>query len=170
MIAAAIFSPTQSVVLGWTRRRFSGPLDRIKGATERLKKWGLTETPDEIATRALSLIDETIHPTAAAVAVDTPRGPELLAARGAERLDDPRLIDRLTLADEESRSASAAVAALDGNRYNRHERGGARDPPPWRLAARCPHRHSAIDDAATAGGNGRRWRNSRAAQPSPNRP
>ena len=60
IIAAGIFSPTQKVVLGWTRR-FSGPLERIKGA-KRLKKWGLTETPEEIATRALSLIDQTIHP------------------------------------------------------------------------------------------------------------
>jgi hypothetical protein len=122
LIAAGIFSPTQSVVLGWTRRRFSGPLDRIKGATERLKKWGLTEMPDEIATRALSLIDETIHPTAAAVAIDTPRGPELLATRGAERLDDPRLIDRLTLADEESKVGELLLSRRsDGNRYNRHE-------------------------------------------------
>ncbi len=122
LIAAGIFSPTQSVALGWTRRRFSGPLDRIKGAAERLKKWGLTETPDEIATRALSLIDETIHPAAAVIAVDTPRGPELLAARGAERLDDPRLIDRLTLADEESKVGELLLSRRsDGNRYNRHE-------------------------------------------------
>lgn len=122
LIAAGIFSPTQSVVLGWTRRRFGGPLDRIKGATERLKKWGLTETPDEIATRALSLIDETIHPAAAAIAVDTPRGPELLAARGTERLDDSRLIERLTLADEESKVGELLLSRRsDGNRYNRNE-------------------------------------------------
>ncbi|HEV2043751.1 MAG TPA: hypothetical protein VGR05_03635, partial [Sphingomicrobium sp.] len=30
MIAAGIFSPTQSAVLGWTRRRFGGPLDQIR--------------------------------------------------------------------------------------------------------------------------------------------
>jgi hypothetical protein len=122
LLAAGIFSPTQSVVLGWTRRRFGGPLDRIKGATERLKKWGLTETPEEIATRALSLIDETIHPTAAAIAVDSPRGRELLAARGVERLDDARLIERLTLADEESGVGQLLLSRRsDGNRYNRNE-------------------------------------------------
>ncbi|MEO8176686.1 MAG: hypothetical protein ABI626_08510 [Sphingomicrobium sp.] len=122
LLAAGIFSPTQAVVLGWTRRRFGGPLDRIKGAAERLKKWGLTETPEEIGTRALSLVEETIHPAAAAIAIDTPRGPELLAGRGCESLDDHQLVERLPLADEESSVGELRLSRRsDGNRYNRNQ-------------------------------------------------
>jgi hypothetical protein len=122
IIAAGIFSPTQSVVLGWTRRRFGGPVNRIEGAAQRLKTWGLTETPTEVATRALSIIDDAVHPSAAAIVIDTAAGSELLAGRDAESADDPRLVERLPLTDEE-----AGVGALllgrrsDGNRYNRQE-------------------------------------------------
>jgi hypothetical protein len=62
VIAAGVFARTQSVVLGWTKRRFGGPLERIKGASERLKRWSLTEPPEEIAIRALRIIEETIPP------------------------------------------------------------------------------------------------------------
>jgi hypothetical protein len=122
ILAAGIFSPTQSVVLGWTRKRFGGPLDRIHGAAQRLKSWGLTETPGEIGTRALGIIDDAIHPAAAALCMDTPYGPGMIASRNTESADDRRLIERLPLADDESTVGTLLLGRRsDGNRYNRQE-------------------------------------------------
>jgi len=122
MIAAGVFSPTQSIVLGWTRKRFGGPIDRVRGAAERLKNWGLTEAPEEVATRALAIIDEAIHPTASAIVMDTATGRELLASRDAESAADPKLIEHLVLADEESSVGTLLIGRRsDGNRYNRQE-------------------------------------------------
>ena len=122
IIAAGIFSPTQSAVLGWTRRHFGGPLDQIHGAAKRLKSWGLTEAPEEVATRALAIIDRAVHPTASAIVLDTAMGQELLAVREASSADDPRLVERLTLADEETSVGELLIGKRsDGNRYNRQE-------------------------------------------------
>ena len=122
IIAAGVFAPTQSVVLGWTRRRFGSPVERIHEAAHRLKSWGLTEPPAEVATRALAIIDQAIHPSASAIVLDTATRRELIAARDVSSADDPRLIERLTLADGES---SVGILLLgrrsDGNRYNRLE-------------------------------------------------
>jgi hypothetical protein len=122
IVAASVFSPAQSVVLGWTRRRFGGPLDRINNAAQRLKNWGLSETPQEIGTRALGLIDEAVHPAAAAIVLDTPRGQELIAASNADGLDDPRLTQRIRLEDEEGGVGTLLLGRRsDGNRYNRQQ-------------------------------------------------
>jgi hypothetical protein len=122
MVAAGIFSPTQSVVLGWTRRRFGGPLDQIRSAAKRLKSWGMTEAPQEVATRALAIIDQAVHPNASAILLDTPLSQELIAAREASSADDPRLIERLTLADDESSVGTLLIGRRsDGNRYNWQE-------------------------------------------------
>jgi len=131
IIAAGIFSPTQSVVLGWTRRRFGGPVDRVQGAAQRLKSWGLTETPEEVATRALSIIDEAIHPAMAAIVMDTAHSPELLAVRGTDSADDRRLIESILLADEESSVGKLLLGRRsDGNRYNRQELEAVRELVP----------------------------------------
>ncbi len=122
IIAAGIFAPTQSAVLGWTRKRFGGPMDRIEGAAQRLKSWGLTETPAEVATRALSIIEEAVHPAQAAVLLNLPEGTELVAARNVESKDDRRLLERLTLADEAGPVGELRLGRRsDGNRYNRQE-------------------------------------------------
>jgi hypothetical protein len=122
VIAAGIFSPTQSLVLGWTRKRFGSPIERIHEAAKRLKTWGLTEQPAEVATRALAIIDEAVHPVACAIVLDTAIGRELIAAREVTSADDPRLIERLTLADEETSVGTLLLARRsDGNRYNRQE-------------------------------------------------
>lgn len=122
IIAAGIFSPTQSVVLGWTRRHFGGPLDQIHDAAKRLKTWGLTEAPEEVATRALAIIDRAVHPNASAIVLDTAMSPVLIAAREATSADDPRLVERLTLADEETSVGVLLIGRRsDGNRYNRQE-------------------------------------------------
>lgn len=122
IIAAGIFSPTQSAVLGWTRSHFGGPLDQIRNAAKRLKSWGLTEAPEEVATRALAIIDQAVHPDASAIVLDTAVRPELIAARNATSVDDPRLVERLTLADEETSVGTLLIGKRsDGNRYNRQE-------------------------------------------------
>lgn len=122
IIAAGIFSPTQSAVLGWTRRRFGGPLDQIRDSAKRLKSWGLTETPDEIANRALELIDRAVHPVASAILLDMHSGPHLAVCRNSSSADDPRLIEQLPLTDEGSSVGSLLIGRRsDGNRYNRQE-------------------------------------------------
>ena len=122
IIAAGVFSPTQSAVLGWTRRHFGGPLDQIRDAAKRLKTWGLTEAPEEVATRALAIIDQAVHPNAAAIVLDTAMSHELIAARDVVSAEDPKLIEKLTLADEETSVGTLLIGRRsDGNRYNRQE-------------------------------------------------
>lgn len=122
IIAAGIFSPTQSAVLGWTRRHFGGPLDQIRDSAKRLKSWGLTEAPEEVATRALAIIDQAVHPNASAIVLDTAMNQQLIAAREVNSADDPKLIEKLTLEDEESSVGTLLIGRRsDGNRYNRQE-------------------------------------------------
>lgn len=145
VIAAGVFSPTQSLVLGWTKRRFSGPVDRVRGAAKRLKSWGLTETPAEVATRALAIVDEAVHPSASAILLDEAMGQELVAARNTEGADDPRLVERLVLADDESAVGMLLLGRRsDGNRYNVHELEAVRELiPPLADALRVARsRHS----------------------------
>jgi hypothetical protein len=122
VIAAGIFSPTQSLVLGWTRRRFGGPLDRMRDASARMKKWALTETPAEVATRALAIIDEVMHPSASAIVLDTALSRELVAARDVSSVEDPELVERLELSDEEGPVGTLMLGRRsDRNRYNRQQ-------------------------------------------------
>ena len=122
VIAAGIFSPTQSLVLGWTRKRFGGPLDRMRAARERMKKWALTETPAELATRALAIIDDVMHPSASAIVLDTPLRRELIAARDVSSDDDPELVEKLPLTDDEGPVGTLLLGRRsDRNRYNRQQ-------------------------------------------------
>ena len=122
VIAAGVFSPTQSLVLDWTKRHFGGPLEQIHDAAKRLKSWGLTEPPAEVATRALAIIDHAVHPIASAIVLDTAIGHDLIAARDVSSADDPRLIEKLTLEDEESSVGTLFLGRRsDGNRYNKQE-------------------------------------------------
>ena len=122
VIAAGVFSPTQSLVLGWTRKRFGGPIDRMRAAVTRLKSWGLTETPAEVATRALAIIDGVIHPSAAAIVLDGPLERELVAARNATSENDPELIEHIALADDVSPVGKLLLGRRsDRNRYNRDQ-------------------------------------------------
>jgi len=122
VIAAGIFSPTQSLVLGWTRRRFGGPLDRMRAARERMKKWALTETPAELATRALAIIDDVMHPSASAILLDTALNRELIAARDVSSADDSELVEKLPLTDDEGPVGTLLLGRRsDRNRYNRQQ-------------------------------------------------
>jgi hypothetical protein len=131
VIAAGIFSPTQSLVLGWTKRHFGSPLERIHDAAKRLKTWGLTETPAEVATRALAIIDEAVHPAACAIELDEAMGRELIAAREVISADDPKLIERLKLADDETSVGTLLLGRRsDGNRYSKQELEAVREIVP----------------------------------------
>jgi hypothetical protein len=136
IIAAGILSPTQSIVLGWTRRRFGNALDQIREAAKRLKTWGLTETPEELATRALAIIDSAVHPKASAIVLDTATGAELIAARNVTSAGDPRLIEKVLLADDETSVGTLLLGRRsDGNRYNRQELDAIREIVPSLAAA-----------------------------------
>jgi hypothetical protein len=131
VIAAGIFSPTQSLVLGWTKRHFGSPLERIHEAATRLKTWGLTEPPSELATRALTIIDQAIHPSAAAIELDTAMGPELIAAREVTSVGDPKLVEKLNLIDEETSVGTLLLGRRsDGNRYSKQELEAVREIVP----------------------------------------
>jgi hypothetical protein len=122
VIAAGVFSPTQSLVLGWTRKRFGGPLEQMQSAAGRLKTWGLTEPPAEVATRALAIIDSVIHPSTSAIVLDGALSRELVAARNASSPNDPHLIERVPIADDESPVGELLLGRRsDGNRYNREQ-------------------------------------------------
>jgi hypothetical protein len=122
IIAAGIFAPTQNAVLGWTRKHFGGPRDQIHGAAARMKSWALTQTPEEVARRALSIVDGLIHPVASAILIDGPLASNLVAARNASSADDPYLVERLAIRDDESRVGELLFGRRsDGNRYNRDE-------------------------------------------------
>ena len=122
IIAAGVFSPTQSLVLGWTRERFGGPTDKMRAAATRLKAWGLTEPPHEVATRALAIIDNALHPCASAIVVNGAMSQELIAARNATSADDPHLVERFEIADDESPVGELLLGRRsDRNRYNNEQ-------------------------------------------------
>ena len=122
VIAAGIFSPTQSLVLGWTRKRFGDPLDRMRSSASRMKKWALTETPAEVATRALGIIDDVMHPSASAIVLDEALKREMIAARDVSSPEDPELIEKLALTDEEGPVGTLLIGRRsDRNRYSRKQ-------------------------------------------------
>jgi hypothetical protein len=87
-----------------------------------MKKWALTETPAEVATRALAIIDDVIHPSASAIVLDTALSRDLIAARGTSSADDPELIEKLALTDDEGPVGTLLLGRRsDRNRYNRQQ-------------------------------------------------
>ena len=172
VIAAGIFSPTQSLVLGWTRRRFGGPLDRMRAARERMKKWALTETPAELATRALAIIDDVMHPSASAIVLDTALDRELIAARDVSSADDSELVERLLLADEEGAVGTLLLGRRsDRNRYNRQQLEAVEELIPSLAEALRIARSRTIRARTRCSSGSRKWRrvwpSSRAAAPKP---
>lgn len=113
-------SPTQSAVLGWTHKRLGGPLDQIREASKRLESWGLTEAPEEVATRALAIIDRAIHPNVLAIVLDTAMSHQLIATRSnlGRRSAPCRAGDTCQRGNVRRRPPRQTS---DGNRYNRNE-------------------------------------------------
>jgi hypothetical protein len=70
IVAAGIFGPTQSAVLGWTRRRFGSPADRLADLPAQAKEWGLVDSPQELGERILAAIDAALHPAQASLTLD----------------------------------------------------------------------------------------------------
>lgn len=101
IVAAVIFAPTQSLVLDWTRRRFGGSDKQIGRAAERLKIWALTETPKQVAGRAIGIIENAVRPSAAAIVLDEGGAAEVIAATNVRAADDPVLTETFTITDEE---------------------------------------------------------------------
>ena len=124
IIAAGIFGPAQSVILGWTRRRFGGPGEILAELPDKLREWSLVETPGEIATRALARITRAIHPAYATIALDGGDFP--IAVIGAS--DQSRDARALPLIDEGHRVGTLLVGRRsDGNPYTRAALAGLDD-------------------------------------------
>lgn len=133
VLAAGIFGPTQALALKWTRRRFGREQDRVKALIARLAVWRSSETPEEVAQRTLSALASALHASKAAILVDTPRGPALLASRdldepealtepGARPEEDPRFALALPLEDEDGPVGQLLIGPRsDFNRYNADE-------------------------------------------------
>lgn len=134
VIAAGLFAPTQSLVLGYTKRRFGKYSSKLRTTAERLPAWSATASPADLGMRTLAAIAESVHATRAAVLTLTPTGRELVAARGIEEPealtapeivpeDDPRFTLQLPLEDEDGTIGTLLLGPRsDGNRYNRDER------------------------------------------------
>jgi hypothetical protein len=116
IIAAGVFGPAQSVIMGWTRKRFSGPGEILRELPEKLREWSLVEPPSEIATRALARIEHAIHPAYAAVMLDG-SGSALASIGTADESDHARA---LPLHDEGARVGTLFIGRRsDGNSYTR---------------------------------------------------
>ena len=134
ILAAGVFAPTQSVVLGWTKRHFGKDAEKLQGLPARLSVWRTTENAPEIGMRALAVIAESIHAGSAALLALHPTGRELVAARdiddpqalaepGALEEEDPRFPLFIPLEDEDGPVGTLLIGRRsDGNRYNRDER------------------------------------------------
>jgi hypothetical protein len=63
-----------------------------------------------------------MHPSASAIVLDTPLSRELVAGRNVASAEDPELIEKLSLADEESSVGTLLLGRRsDGTRYNRQQ-------------------------------------------------
>jgi MFS family permease len=117
IIAAGIFGPAQSVIMGWTRRRFGGPGEILAELPEKLREWSLVETPSEIAARTLARIERAIHPAYAAVTLGVDPSSEIAAIGDVRESGDPR---DLPLVDEGNRIGTLFIGhRSDGNPYTR---------------------------------------------------
>lgn len=134
VIAAGLFAPTQSLVLGYTKRRFGKYSSKLKTTAERLPAWSATASPADLGMRTLAAIAESVHASRSAVLTLTPTGRELVAARGIEEPEaltapetvpeqDPRFTLQLPLEDEDGPIGTLLLGPRsDGNRYNKDER------------------------------------------------
>ena len=134
ILAAGVFAPTQSLVLGWPERHFGKDADKLRGLAARLAVWRTTETAPEIGMRALATVAASVHAESAAILALTPTGrtlvaareiedPEALAEPGALDEGDPRFPLALPLEDEDGPVGTLLIGPRsDGNRYNRDER------------------------------------------------
>lgn len=81
IVAAAIFLPTQHLVLQWSKRRFNPSSVDLERLPERLRVWRERCDASEVATRALDVAMRALHASAGAVFARTPTGRTLLARR-----------------------------------------------------------------------------------------
>jgi hypothetical protein len=126
IIAAGVFGPAQSVIMGWTKKRFGGPGQLLAELPEKLREWSLVETPGEIAARALARIERAIHPAYAAVVLDGSGRKAALATIGStDQSDDTRA---LPLNDEGIKVGTLFIGRRsDGNAYTRAALAGLGD-------------------------------------------
>ncbi|MBO9516654.1 MAG: hypothetical protein J7493_01160 [Porphyrobacter sp.] len=130
ILAAGIFAPTQALAMRWAKKRLAGDESRIQKLVGRLQVWRTTEMPEEIGVRTLSALSAAVHCNGAALLVDGPRGPQLLAARDIDHADDldkpsydpvadPRFPLTLPLEDEDGPIGQLLIGPRsDFNRYN----------------------------------------------------
>jgi hypothetical protein len=82
IVAAGVFTPTQRVLLQWSKRRFNRSSVDLERLPERLRIWRERCDASQVATRALDVAMRALHAPAGAVFARTPTGRTLLAKRG----------------------------------------------------------------------------------------
>jgi hypothetical protein len=131
IVAAGVFAPTQSFVLGWMKRHFRTNADRLRDLAAQLADWRNTDNPAEIGTRSLEIIARTVHASSIALVGPDPAEGEVIASQNiaADELakigsgNDSRFPIRLPLQVHEECVGTLLVGPRsDGNRYNRDER------------------------------------------------
>lgn len=133
IVAVGLFSPTQALVLGWSERYLNQEANRLRALSARLAVWRATDTPEEIATRALDVIVANVHCTAAAILGEGPHGTSVLALRDMEAAEalaakakvanrDPAIRALIQLEDDGCPVGLLVLGPRsDGNRYNRRQ-------------------------------------------------
>ncbi len=136
VLAAGLFAPTQSLVLGYTKRRFGKYSSKLRTTAERLPAWSATASPADLGMRALAAIAESVHASRSASAyAHARRGANWWPRAGStsrEELTDPAGRCRKTilafpmqlpLEDEDGPIGTLLLGPRsDGNRCNRDER------------------------------------------------
>jgi hypothetical protein len=161
VLATAVFGPTQSLALRWSKRRFTKATGRLRQLPERLRVWRNTLTAEELAMRALAIITQSVHAKAAAVLILTPSGRELVAAvdvtdpqslaapmAPAVAGEDPRFPLVIALEDDDGPTGTLLLGQRsDDNRYNRDERSALNEiAGPLAEALRVAHGRAAHSD------------------------
>ncbi|RST30530.1 hypothetical protein HMF7854_06565 [Sphingomonas ginkgonis] len=123
IVAAGVFSPTQSAVLRWSQKHFRDAVERLRDLPADLDKWKLVEPPEVLGARVLERIDAAVHPSAARLELLTDQGAEPVAAihEAAETSQ------ALPLKDSVGQVGRLLLGKRsDGNRYNKAQLEGLR--------------------------------------------
>jgi hypothetical protein len=161
ILATAVFGPTQTLALRWSKRRFTKATGRLRQLPDRLRVWRNSLTRDELGLRALAIITQSIHAEGGVLLMLTPGGRDVVAAIDVPNAQGLAAPMAPALAGGDSRfpliveleDGDGPVGTLllgprsDHNRYNKDERAALGEvTEPLAEALRVAQSRSAHDD------------------------